>query len=513
MSAAQARRAPGFPARLGRAAADVLGWCAKGIALLIVGLLVGVLAVRQPWPSLAPWQPYLEQVSPEDLRTEQAVDARVRTLPGPASEARPAYAPTGLWHLRSVRAQEAWNLLDVRGGGAPPPPVRVGVNDVFLDPGHPDLARNALPGLPDDAWATALSWLLNMGHGTGVLGLIAGRGTPGMTGVYPQAQLMPFSRLAAGRDPSVAASLRYFQSQGARVANFSMAAPWQVADQAAIDEAYWAGLLPVAGLYNRDTDQLAYPAAYHRVLVVSSVGPDDQAAGFGWGETLDVVAPGPWVLTTASGLRVRNMVFGKLYEGLCCNSAATAIASGAAALLLASDSTLTSAQVEKRLKLSARKTPGMSDAQGRPARWHPRYGYGVVDTYAALAYDRRGPDVLTLVLDPGGDGSIHIRGRAIDDAEDGGLEPGRARDQHLLGIPVSNVARVEFRLDGAAWRQAPLSPNLVYPVAAGDYIREFSFEFGAGLAAGEHRLEVRAWDSAGNQGEMAALEWRQPESR
>lgn len=514
MNESLTEREPGFLQRLGRAARRVAALGAKGFGLLLAGSLVAILAVRQPWPALAQFRPYLASVSETDLATERAADARTQAY-SPRFTSNPLETTrTGLWHLRAVRAQEAWALLDARSAsGAAESQVRVGVNDVFLDPGHPDLAGHTLLGLPDDAWAQGVSWLFNLGHGTGVMGLIAGRGLPGMTGVAPHALLLPFSRLAAGRDTSVRASLQLFHSMGARVANFSMAAPWQVADQETIDRAYYQGVLPVAGLYNRKTEAPAYPAAYSRVVAVSDVGPDDRALEHGWGAVLDVMAPGPGVLTTTSALRIGPIVFGQLYQPLCCNSAATAIVSGVAALLVVGDPTLSSAQIEKRLKLSARKPPEMVDQQGSPVRWHPRYGYGIVDAYAALTYDRTGPEVIAVAISPGTDGRLVVQGRALDNVADGGLEPGRERDKHLLGIPTSNVARVEFRLDEDRWQQAQLSPAPSYQRLPEDFERPFSFESEPVRLQGQHSLEVRAWDSAGNVGNAFAWEWVQEETR
>ena len=505
---------PGFPLRLGLAARHVfsLGLKVSGVAL--AGLLVGVLVLRQPWPALVTSQPYLAQVSSQDLRLEQTVEARAEAFSPPAPMELKENQPTGLWHLRAIRAQEAWEVIEARRRtGSETPRVVVGVNEVFIDGGHPDLVGNTLPGVPDSGWVSGLAWLLNMGHGAGVLGLISGKGYPGMTGVAPHATLIPFSRLASEGDASVAASLRYFTDAGARVANFSMAASSPVADQSDIDQAYDRGLLPVAGLYNRDTDEPAYPAAYDKVLVVSGVDPEDRALGLGWGPFLDVVAPGPGVLTTAAGLRIGPVVFGQLYRPLCCNSVATAIVSGVAALLLEYDPTLSSAQLEKRIKLSARKVPGMVDERGNAALWHPRYGYGAVDAYGAVSYDRRGPEVSLRSVERGADGRYRISGEVRDDVDDTGLDPGRTRDSHLWGIPTSNVARVEYRVDGGAWSDAPLSPEVRYPVTLADYTRTYAVVLDADTSAAAYQLQVRAWDTAGNVGEEVSRQFHVAELR
>lgn len=507
--------APGFVGRLALANRRLLSGGVRVTIVATLGLLGGVLAVRQPWPSLVGGQHYLSQVAPSALEMEAEVDARVLLVagtasrpagPGGSSEAvlparRSALAPTGLWHLRSVRAQEAWDLLAARGRDREP--VVVGVDDVLLDTGHPDVAGRVLQGLRDDAWVMGVSWLLNLGHGTGVLGVIGGRGDPGFAGVAPAARMVPFSRLRSGSDNSMAAALATFRQAGARVANFSMAAPAPDSLQQAFDEAHGAGILAVAGLPNYDTTTPHYPAGHLRVVAVSSVDASDRAVGYGWGPLLDLVAPGPDVLTPASGLRLGSVVFGRLYQPLCCNSLATAVVSGVVALVVQSDPSLTSAQVEKRLKLSARKVAGMAGDDGKPRRWHPRYGYGAVDAYNALTLDRTGPSVSIGGIDRRLDGGFRVRGAAVDDVADGGLEPARERDRHLRGVPTSNVAAVEFRLGDGPWQPAEVRPGPIpnSPSGPQGYTREFAFEVPQGALSPGAAFAVRARDTAGNRGE------------
>ncbi len=479
-----------FALKLARALLIIVG-------LLFAGLFLGIFAVRQPWPALVDQRSYLQVAGDDTLKLEVDVHER-RAV---ADFSIDPLAPTGLWHLRAVHAQEAWAALAQRAAkGADVASVTVGVNDVFLDPGHPDLADSAFPGLLDEPLVRAAGWLLNMSHGAGVLGIIAGKGGTGMTGVAPAARLLPFSRLDGGRDTSVGASFQHFVDHGARVGNFSMAATWQVADQETIDTAYYGGLLPVAGLYNQNTDKPAYPAAYQRVLTVTSVGPEDETLNYGYGPLVDVSAPGPQALTTAMVPRLGTIAFGNLYAPLCCNSVATAVVSGVAALVAESDATLSSTQIEKRIKLTARKTSGMVDEAGKTVLWHPRYGYGVVDAYRAVTFDRFGPAIVGFSVELLAGGRFAVSGIAIDDSQDGGLLLKRERDAHLLGIPTSNIARVEFRVLGQEWREATLEPRLPQPRQPQDYARVFRGVWEQALAPGRWAVGIRAVDSAGNVG-------------
>ncbi|OFW26764.1 MAG: hypothetical protein A3H27_04785 [Acidobacteria bacterium RIFCSPLOWO2_02_FULL_59_13] len=97
--------------------------------------------------------------------------------------------------------------------------------------------------------------------------------------------------------------------------------------------------------------------------------------------------------------------------------------------------------------------------------------------------------------------------------DDTGLDPGRTRDSHLWGIPTSNVARVEYRVDGGAWSDAPLSPEVRYPVTLADYTRTYAVVLDADTSAAAYQLQVRAWDTAGNVGEEVSRQFHVAELR
>ncbi len=467
-----------FWARLARAGAVLF-------AGALLGLTVAYTVYRQPFPS--GWFPagYLTSITADDLALERTADAYAARDGAPASR----YPPNGLWHLRAIHAQEAWDELQRRGAGGRSFPV--GLFDGVLDPGHPDLAGVVDGGLLEDGGLYAQRWAARDNHGTALMGIMAGRGLPGITGVDPTGRVAPFGTHATGRETSVAASLQYFASQGVRVANYSIAPPFPVVSQEAVDAARRAGLLLVTGLPNRDVEAVAHPAALQRTLTVSGVQPGDALGGFGWGALVDVTAPGPWVLSSAPRLTLGPLTLGPPYQRICCNSVAVAITSAVAALTLQADPTLTADQVEKRLKLSARKAEGMDGA-----RWHPRYGYGVVDALRAITYDTTGPEIVAVSASrtPAG---IAVTGSATDTTDDARLEPGRTRDHHLVGVPVSNVTRVEVRARDGVWNEAAITP-----VGGPDgYLRRFT-----ATPMGEGPVTVRAWDSAGNVGPEVTVE-------
>lgn len=452
--------------------------------VLVLAPLVASLGLlvfwQQAWPSAWHHADFVVAAGPAALAEEAQVMARLGAPPAP---------PTGLWHLQAVRAPEAWAELERRGWR----PVTVGLWDGVLDPTHPDLAHGVVAMQPEDPLPYALRWLSGDNHGTALWGIIAGRGLPGMTGVNPRARVVAMGTHTQSKDASVGASLRFFAQHGARAANYSIAAGHVVVGQEEVDAAYHAGVLPVTGLPNSDTDQPVHPAALYRVLVVSGSDGQDRPADNGWGPLLDVLAPAPWPLTTAPRLHVGPLTIGAPYRPLCCNSVSVGIVTGVASLIAAADPTLTSAQIEKRIKLSARKPPGMAGET-----WHPRYGYGVVDAYRAITYDTRGPEVAVARLERAG-AQTRVVGGIIDETDDDKLAPGRDRDQHLRGVPVSNIARVELRGDGA-WVAAKLEP--VQGTGATAAASTFRFE---GLVTGSGPVTIRAWDTAGNLGPEVTL--------
>jgi len=447
------------------------------VLVLVCALAIALIAVCQPWPSAVDGDPYLTRVSQHDLELEREVSGRLGLADQP---------PTGLWQLRAVRAQEAWAVIQSRHAGQEPPRAKVGIYDGFMSTNHPDLAPNILPETPREDWrAVDPKAFFGLSHGTGVMGIIGAAGGQGMHGTAPRAALLPFTTKSSEHDGSMTGALRFFAAQKARVVNFAIAVPWALAEQRAVDEAYDAGVLVVTGLYNADTDGVAYPAAHLRTITVSGSGPDDRAMGFGWGPLVDVVAPGTGILTTGMVWRVGPVVFGARYLPLCCNSAACAIVTGIGGLILEHDPTLTSAQVEKRIKLSARKVPEMGGAV-----WHPRYGYGVADAYSAVTFDQRGPAVSIAQMASTGPGEIGIGGIAKDDVDDAGLDPGRERDRHLFGVPMSNVERVEYRVGDGPWLPTPFVGE----------VRGYDRVFSVRVRSLEPVL-FRAWDTAGNAGQ------------
>ena len=221
------------------------------------------------------------------------------------------------------------------------------------------------------------------GHGTVVAGIISTVASgpeagPGVL-ILPVQIAGPTGQTSA---QAVADGIRYAISRRVRVINLSLqGSSRSKAEQDAIDEAVRAGILVIAASGNSGKDtcgvagitQCEYPGAYRHVL---AVGATDEA-----GTALPDSTRGLHVAVAAPGRDItagsaRGPEGGPRFETRSGTSMAAAVATGAAARLLAARPTLTAAQITEILMATAR---GSRDGLDR-AR-----GAGVIDLARALA--------------------------------------------------------------------------------------------------------------------------------
>jgi large repetitive protein len=256
---------------------------------------------------------------------------------------------TNLWGLTKMRAPAGW---DVGTGSSD---VTVAVVDSGVDRTHPDLFANLVPGHDfayDDNDPTDYD-----GHGTHVTGTIAARGNNGIgvTGVAWQTSIEPLQALDATGSGSVSDIIDaydYAGETGARIVNASFGGGESSdLEKEAIARNSDVLFVVAAGNDGANDDNSAtssYPCAYDlpNVLCVAASDSQDHLASwsnYGAGN-VDIAAPGVNIYSTT-----RCGGYGYMSG----TSMATPEVSGAAALLLAQDPTLTPAQVRDKLMSTA----------------------------------------------------------------------------------------------------------------------------------------------------------------
>jgi subtilisin family serine protease len=289
-----------------------------------------------------------------------------------------------------IHAPAAW---DVTTGS---PSVVVAVLDTGVDYTHPDLAANLwtnpgeVPGngIDDDHngyvddvhgydFANDDSDPMDdNGHGTRVAGILgaAGDNGQGIAGVAWHVQIMAVKFMHADGSSTITDAIRaldYAVAMGARVSNSS----WGGWDHSpalgdALRSAREHGHLFVAAAGNNGTDNDlgAGATANHQldnVVSVTATDRNDALAAFAnWGATsVDLAAPGTGILSTLAGGG---------YGSESGTSLAAPFVSGAAALLLAADPSLTPAEVKERLLGGVDPIGQVGANAGKPTRTNGR---------------------------------------------------------------------------------------------------------------------------------------------
>jgi len=213
-------------------------------------------------------------------------------------------------------------------------------------------------------------------HGTHVSGTIAATGGNGVgvTGVAWRAQLMPLKFLSdtGGYTSDAIAALDYAVANGAQISNNSWGgAPASRSLRDAIAAAGARGHLFVAAAGNGGSDGVGddiddaphYPAAYpeDNIVSVAATNRTDTLAAFSnYGNlTVDLAAPGVGIFST-----LPNDTYGS-YSG---TSMAAPHVSGAAALLLSNDPTLTGVGLKELLLSSVDRLGGLEGVVGSGGR-------------------------------------------------------------------------------------------------------------------------------------------------
>jgi hypothetical protein len=296
-----------------------------------------------------------------------------------AAAPTPAPLPEQFW-ITLLSADLVWER-HTRGEG-----VVVAVLDPGVDPSG-DLQGAVQKGFTADGSGRGDVDDSEEFHGTGMATKIAGRGTgPGIVGMAPGATILPVKLPTLNQDDGTAAALRTLAAMDdpPEVVNMSYNAPGECTtdQQAAVREAIDAGMILVAAAGNNEggPEIGSTPASCAGVVVVGafgSYGTDDSGTPvlrmYEGSETHDYVslaAPGVNIISFNPGSS--TPVY---HDG---TSDATAIASGAFALVRAANPDMSSRELVARVLATARP---LDDRTGtRSQAW----GFGVVRPLQAI---------------------------------------------------------------------------------------------------------------------------------
>ncbi len=186
-------------------------------------------------------------------------------------------------------------------------------------------------------------------HGTSVAGIIAAEfnNQIGIAGVSPNVKILnlrAFDANGFGEEDDVASAILYAIEMGAKVINMSFGdISYSYVLQDVIKYAYSKNVVLVASSGNSSSDEPHYPSSYLEVISVGNSTQQDQvASSSNFGSTLDLVAPGTEIITTA-----KNNSY-HLFSG---TSASTPFVSASAALIL-SLGNYSNEEVKQILKLN-----------------------------------------------------------------------------------------------------------------------------------------------------------------
>ncbi|MGH9255281.1 MAG: CARDB domain-containing protein [Vicinamibacterales bacterium] len=324
-----------------------------------------------------------------------------------------------------IDAPEAWAI------STGSPNVTVAVIDSGIDYTHPDLAANYAGG--DDFVFLDGDPMDDHGHGTHVAGTIAAAldnptGAPavaeGVVGVAPNVRLRAYKVCRSDGtcdDFAIQQAIARSITDGANVINMSLgeSAFSQSLDEA-VQDAWNAGLVVVAGAGNDGTTAPFYPAALDNVISVAAFDEDHRRPSFSnYGSWVDISAPGTVIMSTyRMAACAASTVPGDTgcYAWNTGTSMATPHVAGAAALVWSRGDVTSNSQVVDILLSSA---DGQGVAGQRLDTWTIHGGLNLHD---ALAYSSTRPVAVAgadqTVTDGNGDGAemVSLDGSASSDA-------------------------------------------------------------------------------------------------
>ena len=328
------------------------------------------------------------------IRRIAAASVVLAVVLGSAAPARADSVRDRQWYWTPLNVAQAHRIS--QGGG-----VTVAVLDSGVDGRHRDLGGAVQAGRQVVQNKPAGN-LDTIGHGTGMAGLIAGRGhgdDAGVLGIAPQAKIMPIT--PANDTFFVGQGIRWAAEHGADVIVLAFGINDGEGLRAAVREAAANDvvLIGTAGNTGDQGNEVEYPGAYPEVLTVGAVDRRNKIAKFS--------NHGPHIDLTAPGVDLPAPAPGNKYVTATGSSGAAGIVAGAAALIRAKYPDLPATEVVERLTDTAidRGDPGRDDY----------YGAGQLNLLAALSP----PPPVSEAATPAGAAPVG----APDVAEDEGIPP------------------------------------------------------------------------------------------
>ena len=288
----------------------------------------------------------------------------------PASPAQADSIRNQQWYLKALKINEAHAITTGSG-------VVVAVVDSGSYP-HPDLQRNLLKGQNVISGQNGDGQDDQVGHGTHMASLIAAHGKTGgngMLGIAPSAKVLPVkvtNDKILGSATDLGAGIEWAAQNGAKVINVSIGGGPAFKLQEAVKSALNSDVVVVAGVGNTATNEfIDYPAAIDGVLTVGASGRSGKYDPLSLKDPkVDLCAPGVDTITAEP----KNK-----YTVTSGTSSATAIVSGAAALVRSKFPQLSGEDVVHRLTATA-------DDIGPPGR-DDECGFGELNILKALTAD------------------------------------------------------------------------------------------------------------------------------
>ena len=283
--------------------------------------------------------------------------------------------PRDQYHFTNIKAKEAWALIESNTYSA----TKVAVLDTGVDVYHEDLQDNLIDNTSYNATlgGKILSRDYDAGdHGTHVTGIIAatyhnGIGVAGVASGNNNdlVRVMVVGTSFDGEylyTADIIEAINYAKDNGAKVMNMSFGGTGRDrAMEAAVRDAYEAGVVMVASAGNDATNEFSSPTDFKEVISVNASNKYDKPTYWSdYGTYKDITAPGNNILSTFPG---------DDYEYASGTSMASPVVAGVAALVLDANPSLTPAQVYNILCAST------------GANSFDEYlGYGIVDAKAAV---------------------------------------------------------------------------------------------------------------------------------